>query len=257
MSTREKLTVVIPTYNCAAIIASSLESVAWADEIIVVDMGSTDRTLEIAQKYKAKIISHIPGDGNFDKNRLLGMQQARGDWILKLDSDEELTKPLQTEIRKLLSSEKKDSYSGFNLYNDVYFFGRQVKHGFVKPGSHELRLFRKGAWSYIPFRFHQQITVNGKTGFLLGHYKHYNYRSISEFLQKTNKYTSFDAKFFAKRKVALQIMVPLAPIKTFMKLFFLQKGFLDGLLGLETCFLYSLYNLIEKVKIWENIVVLR
>lgn len=243
------ISVVIPTYNSAKNLRKCIKSVQWADEIILVDMQSTDKTTEIGKKFRTKIFERLPKNGNFDLNRKFGMEQAKGEWILKLDSDEVLSEKLQMEIQKLL---KKRSVreSGFNLYNRIFMFGQQVKHGPVKLNSHELRLFRKSKWNYNPYRYHQQITVSGPTGFLNGYYDHYNFDTIRSFLVKTNKYTSLDAKHYLKEingKTAI-----LAPIKSFFKLFFFQLGFLDGKLGIATCLLYSIYNLIEKVKIWEE-----
>ncbi|MEK7565937.1 MAG: glycosyltransferase family 2 protein [Patescibacteria group bacterium] len=247
-----RISVVIPTLNVENIIERSLKSVDGVDEIIVVDMGSTDKTLEICKKYGAKIFKNIPEDGNFDKNRLLGMQKATGDWILKLDSDEELTPGLQKEIKELMTENSPKEIDGYNLYNNIFLFGRQVKYGFVKPCSHELRLIRNGKWEYNPIKFHQQIIVGGNTAFLKNRYNHYNYQSISQFLFKTNKYTDYDSKYFYREGYRVNLFgILLAPAKSFIKLFFIQKGFLDGEFGLMVCFLYSLYNFLEKLKIYE------
>lgn len=242
------LSVVIPTFNCAAGLRKALESVKWAEEIIVVDMGSTDKTLEIAKKYGAKIFKKIPRDGNFDQNRLFGMKEATGDWILKLDSDEILSRNLQKEIQEFLEKDN-GKFSGINLRNNIFMLGQQIRHGFVKKDSLELRLVRKGKWQYNPFRFHQQITVIGQIGFLKNPYNHYNFSTISEFILKMNRYTTIDAKYFRNKIFIFGVI--LAPIKTFFKLFFWQGGFLDGEVGFIVCCLYALYNLVEKIKVWE------
>ncbi len=242
------MSVVIPTLNCGSKLVSCLLSVKWVDEIIIVDMGSTDNTLHIAKKFGATIYERVPKDGNFDKNRKFGMEKASGDWILKLDSDEVLSIELQAEIKKLLIADTHEC-NGFNLKNRVFMFGHQISHGFVKVNSHELRLVRTGRWHYDPFKYHQQIYVSGNVGYLSGTYNHYNYTSLSEFLEKMNKYTDLDARSYVY-KVTI-IVVLLAPLKTFFKLFFLQVGFLDGYVGVIVCLLFAVYNLVEKIKIWE------
>lgn len=246
---RETLSVVVPTLNCRTALKRCLESVKWADEVIIVDMGSRDGTTTLARKYEAVIYSRIPEGGNFDKNRLFGLERARGSWILKLDSDEILSAELQKEIKIFLKSDNGE-FNGFNLYNRIFMLGRQIKHGFVKPGSHELRLVRNGYWHYNPYRFHQLITVDGGTGFLRGYYEHRNISSVSEFVSKMNLYTDTDAKYYTTRTIAEAVF--LAPVKTFLKLFFWQLGFLDGQVGLIVCSLYAIYSLTERVKAWEQ-----
>ncbi len=240
----------MPTLNCEKKIRRSLESVKWADEIIIVDMQSTDKTVKIAENYNAIVFRKIPTLGNFDQNRKFGMDHATSEWILKLDSDEEITKNLADEIKTFLKHDD-GQYNGINFYNRIIVFGKEIKHGFVKPGSHETRMVRRGFWNYDPYKFHQQITVTGRTIFFKNRYIHYNFSDVSEFLLKTNKYTNLDASISRDKNRANPILIALAPIKTFFKLFFLQNGILDGFVGFELSFLFACYNLIEKTKIWE------
>lgn len=249
LNKRRTLSVVIPTYNCAYELRKCLRSVQWADEIIVVDMYSTDGTVDVAEKFSARIYRQFPFEENFDLNRKFGMERAKGDWILKLDSDEVLSLKLQAEIRRFLLKDD-DTYSGLNLCNKIFMFGRRINHGPVKSNSHELRLVRNKHWHYEPYRFHQLISVDGKVGFLNNYYSHYNFKTVSQFVNKMNKYTNLDAKYYLK-KMPL-IMVILAPIKTFLKLFFWQMGFLDGQVGFVVCMLFATYSFVEKTKIWEQ-----
>lgn len=250
VSTRKSISVIMPTFNSGSTIERALQSVKWVDEIIVVDMGSTDKTIKLAKKFGAKVFIRTPDDGNFDKNRKYGMQLATSAWILKLDSDEEITPKLAKEIKLFLTNDS-GRLNGINLYNRVFAFGHEVKHGFVKTGSHELRMVRNGSWRYNPYKFHQQISVIGRTAFLSGKYIHHNFSDVSEFISKTNKYTTLDAKIMAANSEVSIIDILSAPQRSFIKLFFFQKGFLDGLLGFKLSFLFSIYNLIEKIKIYE------
>lgn len=246
------ISVVIPILNEEKNLDRCLGSVVWVDDILVVDMGSTDKSVEVCKKYGAKIIKRVPKNGNFDDNRLFGMQNTTSDWILKLDADEELTKELQEEIKILLNDDPVKDIDGYFLRNKIFMFGKEIKHGFVKPCSNEFRLFRKDKWKYNPTRFHQQITVTGKTGFLKNYYYHYNNKSISQFISKTNRYTDLDSKYFFNHNTRFSLFgVYLSFFKIFLKLFVIQKGFLDGTLGLITCSLYSFYYWLEKLKVYE------
>lgn len=247
----KKLSVVIPVFNVAEILKDCLETVKWADEIICVDMGSTDRTLEICKAYGARVIKNVPPGRNFDLNRKLGMENAKGDWILKIDSDDRLTKRLQSFIRNII---RKDiSINGYNIYNKVFFFNKEIKYGFKAHRSHELRLFKELKWSYNPFKFHQLIGVEGETGFLTGEYLHFNSQSIAEFMRKMNVYTDLDAKkdFIVRRDVSFLHTI-ISPIYTFIKFYFLRFGLLDETYGLIVSSLYAFYNFFYKVKIWEE-----
>ncbi len=252
MPAAKTISVIVPTYNCSDKIKNCLESIKWATEIIIVDMGSTDNTLSICRKYQAKIYRNIPPDGNFDRNRKLGMKIARSDWLLKLDSDEVLSLNLQNEIQEFLNGDDDGKINGFNFYNRVFMFGKQIKHGFVKPHSHELRMVRKGKWHYNPYRFHQQITVDGKVASFINSYDHFNYKNISEFFKKTNVYTELDSEIAAKNTQISVKQIIASPLKSFLKLYLLQLGFLDKFTGFIVCFLYAIYNLIEKIKVFEK-----
>lgn len=250
MSTTKTLSVVIPTFNCGLLLECCLKSVKWADEIIVVDMGSIDDTVNIAKKYGATIYKRYPKRGNFDFNRKFGMKKATSDWILKLDSDEVLEKPLQEEIQKFLLADN-GAFDGINLYNKFFIFGKEIKHGFVYPEAHELRIVRKGKWKYEPYRLHQQITVEGKIGFVKGFYDHFNYRTTSEFISKMNKYTDLDAPYLTSGVKIDTFNIVFSFPKSFFKFFVLNCGFLDGVVGIASCTLFALYYLVERIKVLE------
>lgn len=253
MSRENYLSVVIPTFNCGSILLKCLESVKWANEIIVVDMGSTDNTLNIVKKYTTKIfLQKLPKDENFDWNRLYGMRRAKNEWLLKLDSDEELSFELQRELILFTTKKQQENIGGMWLRNRIFFFGKRIKHGPVKADSMELRLFRRGRWKYNPLRYHQQVYVDGKTIISRGYYNHFNYRSVREFLEKTNKYTELDSEVLKTcRKFKLAELFLNFPA-IFIKLYIFQKGLLDRRLGIIVCWLYAFYYFVEKLKIIEK-----
>ena len=249
----KKLTVVIPTFNVEKIIGDCLETIKWADEIIIVDMGSKDKILEICKRYGARIIKNTPPEFNFDVNRKIGMLKANGNWILKIDSDERLLPSLQKEIQILLKNKQSKDVDGYNLYCRLFIFNKEVKYGFKTPKFHELRLVKKDKWTYEPFKFHQQIKVQGKTAILKCKYVHFNHQSISDFIKKMNEYTDLDsAKDLNTRKDVSFLHAIISPIYMFFKLYILRFGFLDGTHGLIVNGLYSIYNFIYKIKIWEK-----
>jgi len=248
---RKIISVIIPTFNSGKILNDCLETVKGADEIICVDMGSTDGTLDICKKYKAKIIHNTPKDGNFDINRKIGIQEASGDWILKLDSDDRLTKRLQGSIKRTI--QKDEGLAGYRLYNKVFFFNQEIKHGYRENKSSELRLFKRNKWTYQPSKFHQQIKVCGETSFLEGEYLHFNSQSIFEFIKKTNTYTSLDSLYDYKiRKDVNFLHCIISPVRVIFKYYILRLSFLDGTIGLIVTILFSIYNFIYKIKIWEK-----
>lgn len=251
---KNDISVVIPTFNCKDKLKGCLDTVSWAKEIIIVDMGSTDGTLDLVKKYGAKVfLRPYPKDGNFDWNRLFGMRKARSNWILKIDSDERLSESLQEELAKFsIDKVKNDNISGVYLRNRIFFLGKEIRHGPVEPDSKELRLVKKNRWKYYPFRYHQQIIVTGKTLISSGYYVHYNYQSVKEFIDKTNRYTELDSISLAsKQKVSIFLLL-FVFFWYIVKYYLLRRGFLDGRIGVVSCFLFALYYFIEKIKIFEK-----
>lgn len=247
----KKLSVVIPVFNSENYIKDCLKTIRWADEIISVDRGSSDDTVNICMQFGARVIRNVPPCNNFDINRRIGMLAAKGDWILKLDSDERLTKQLQLSIQNVLK--ESNDFAGFNFHNRIFYFNQEIKHGFKGDKHFELRLFKRDKWFYNPFKFHQEIKVTGKIGFLRGNYLHFNSQSIKGFIDKTNKYTDLDANKDYKKRSDINFFHSLiSPVYYFFKRFVIYKGFLDKTHGLIVCLLYSIYNFAYKIKIWEN-----
>lgn len=246
-----KISAVIPVFNTERIIKDCLESIRWVNEIICVDMGSQDKTIDISKLYDARIIKNMPSDGNFDINRKLGFKIASGDWILKIDSDDRLTKTLQLSIKSILN-DPKVKYCGYKLFNRVFFFNKELNYGIKTKDSHELRLFKKNKWRYNPFKFHELITTAGKTDFLKGEYLHFNSQSIREFINKTNIYTELDSerKYSAIQTSFLHTII--SPIWKFFELLVIKRGILDGTHGLIVNLMYVIYNYIYKLKIWSK-----
>lgn len=221
-----------------------LESVKWVDEIIVVDDYSTDKTVDIAKEYTDKIFGRRLDD--FSDQRNFAIEKAHGEWILSLDADEVVSEKLADEI-KTMSDDTLDKYNGFYIPIKHYFFGKEIKYGEWWP-SYKKRLFKKGRGRWER-PIHEELVVEGRAGYLKGHLQHYAYKNISEFINKTNIYTSMEVE---KGNVSSNVFkILLAPPKVFIYRYILRQGFRDGTYGLIVALLMSFYAFINHAKTWE------
>lgn len=251
------LTVVIAAKNCAGRIEGTiLPWRALAEEIIVVDQMSTDGTPELALKLGAHVLRNDPPGGNFDLNRKLGMQEAKGEWILYIDTDERPTAELLTEVRAFLAAPPSD-VNGVRIPNLFYFLGKPLRHGIYRARSAEIRMVRQGWWRYpCEDGFHRGVSVEGTTIRFRHPYKHFNVNSLSEWFLKTDQYTEHDAEKAVREAGASVRVSTLGAILGakwfFLKHFFWRLGFLDGFRGFVSTFYFMLYHLTLRVKIWEK-----
>lgn len=245
-----KLSVVVSAYNEEKKLKDCLESVKWADEIIVVDNNSTDKTVEIAKAYKAKIFSR-ENNPMLNINKNFGFTKAANDWILNLDADERVTPELAEEIKTLLK--KKDTVEGYWIPRKNIIFGKWIQNSIWWPDLH-LRLFKKEKGRFAEKHVHEHIYLEGKTGELEYPLIHENYQSISQYLYKLDKiYTENEAENFLKDKRTVTYLDAIRyPFSDFLKTFFAQKGYKDGLHGLVLSILQAFYSFIVFAKIWEK-----
>jgi hypothetical protein len=220
---RTNLSVIIITKNEAANIRACLESVAWADEIIVVDSGSSDATAEICREYGAQVHVHDwPGFG-MQKNRALGY--ATKDWVLSLDADERITPELRTEIESVLQNPQADGYEIPRLSS---FCGRFMHHSGWYP-DYVTRLFHRGAARFSDDLVHERVIVNGHTAKLKQSLLHESFRDLEQLLSKINQYSTASAQMLHKnnRTASLKKAVGHA-LWAFLRTYFFRAGFLDG-----------------------------
>ncbi len=253
------LSVVIAARNCADRLETTVQP--WrpiAHEIIVADQMSTDQTAEVAQKLGCRLIRNDPPGGNFDLNRKLGMEQATGDWILYIDTDERPTAELLAEIRKFLEQPLgPTSPNGVRIPNMFYFLGRPLRHGIFNPRSAEIRMVRRGKWQYpCESGFHRGLSVEGKVARFKNVYKHFNVNSLAEWFLKTNQYTEHDAdkkiQELAPGDVVMTYGAFFSAFRFFVRHYFFRLGFLDGFPGLVAVFYFMLYHLTLRIKLWER-----
>lgn len=222
------LSVIIITLNEADNIRACLQSVAWADEIVVVDSGSSDGTLEICREFTDKIFVNSDWRGfGFQKNHAL--QQASGEWILSLDADERVSPALQQAIQTTLSAPKANGYA---LPRQAYFLGKAMRHGGWWP-DFVVRLFRRTAGEFSDVLVHETVQVQGAVEKLREPLVHYSYVSLEQLLDKINKYSSAGAAQAQARNKRGGLGQALARgCWTFFRAYCLRAGFLDGSAGL-------------------------
>lgn len=243
-----KLSVVITTFNSEDKIEDCLKSVSFADEIIVVDGNSTDKTPEIVKKYTDRIF--IKSNNlmlNINKN--FGFSKATGEWILCLDSDERVTPELQKEIKEKV----RDSINGYWIPRKNIIFGKWMEHTGWYPDL-QLRLFKRGKGRFPEEHVHEMIKVEGEFGQFNGHILHYNYDNISQFLQKLGTiYGPNEAEQLIKKGYIFDWKDSIRfPVKEFLSRFFAREGYKDGLHGLMLSLLMGFYHFIIFSYIWEK-----
>lgn len=241
------VSVVIVTKDEEKNIEDALKSIADAKEIIIVDAFSTDRTIEICTSYTDKIFQqHWQG---YARQKQLAVDYATGPWVCILDADERLTPELKDEIRETLL---KTDCNGFYLPRKNYFLGKWIRHSGWWP-DYTLRLFRKGKASLEDREVHEKVILDGAAGYLKNPLEHYTYRTIADFLRKMENYSTLAAKEIRRKSGNTPLFsVAVRPVFTFVKMFFLRLGFLDGVYGFLLALLYSHYTFLKYVKTWEK-----
>jgi len=245
-----KLSVTIITYNEETNIRRTLESVKWADEIVVVDSGSTDRTVGICREYTDKVF-HQDWLG-FARQKNFAIDKTGGDWVLSLDADEPIEPALADEIRGIISSP--GSFDGYRIPRKTFFLGKQIRHGGWYP-DYNLRLFRRGIGRFEERAVHEAIRVSGSVGITLHAILHYAYHDLASYLTSINKYSSLavdvmGGKGISKLK-ASWMNIMFRPVLTFVLKYFIRLGFLDGKHGLVLNLFHSYYVFAKYAKAWE------
>ena len=245
-----KLSIVISTYNRAESLTRTLTSVKrFAHEIIVIDNGSTDQTKQVAEQFGA-VVYDRPNNLMLNINKNYGFTKASGDWILCLDDDEEIPPELAGEIKKAMTAQ---DVSGYWIPRKNIIFGRWIRHGIWWP-DRQLRLFKKGTGTYPEKHVHEYVEVMGSAGTLENAYIHYNYATLGQYLDKMQHiYTESEVKKYVSAGYRISWRDAIRfPASDFMKLYFAQNGYKDGLHGLVLAMLQAFYSFIIFVKLWER-----
>jgi glycosyltransferase involved in cell wall biosynthesis len=243
-----KLSVTIITFNEEENIRDCLESVKWADEIIVVDSFSTDKTVEICNEYTEKVLQRKwPG---FLKQKHFAQEQATGDWILNLDADERLSLEAATEIKKEILNGTPD-VDGFVFHRQSYYLGRWIKHGGWYPDA-KLRLIRKDSGRWSGESLHEKLVCDGKVKRLNGKILHYVYRDIAHQLETVDSFSRISADIWLKKGKRFKLFLLLTkPPISFLTTYIWKGGILDGIPGFIISVITSYYVFLKYAKLWE------
>ncbi|WP_259014399.1 glycosyltransferase family 2 protein [Emticicia fluvialis] len=242
------LSVVILTYNSTRTIRQVLEAVAgWANEIVIVDSGSTDGTLEIAKEFGCSVF--YKAFNGFGNQKRFAVEQAINDWVFVVDSDEVVTQELKNEIDASLESNT--GYQGFKVPRILIFLGKELKYG-RESKLPTLRIFNKRYGNYNTNDVHEDVVLDGKTLTLKNSMLHYSFSDVAEFFQKMNDYSSrsaFELYKKGKRASTLKVVTKF-PVSFFVE-YFIRLNFLNGYAGLVWSLTQAVYASLKYIKLKE------
>ena len=248
------LSVVIITRNEEVNIGRTLESVQWAEERIVVDSGSTDRTQEIARQHGARLFEEEWKGYAAQKNSAIG--KASCDWVLSLDADEQVSPELAENIRRISTTAEFSTANGFFVARRNFFLGRWIRHGGFYP-DRKLRLFRRGTGEFIERAVHETMRVNGRTATLNGDLIHHAYPTLTGYIETMNRYSTLAADVLIRERRVRRslawffVNVRLRPVLNFIWNYFFRGGFLDGREGFLLHRYHNVYVSWKYAKAWE------
>jgi glycosyltransferase involved in cell wall biosynthesis len=245
---RPRISVVVVTLNEEERLRLCLESVAWADEVIVVDAESADKTVQVAREFTDRVfVQAWPG---FAAQNNFGLEQATGEWVLSLDADEEVSRELRDEIRAALATDA--PCAGYRIPRRNIMWGRFMRHGGLYP-DWQLRLFRRGRGRFVERAVHESVEVTGEVGRLGASLVHRSYRDISDFLARADRYSTLAAEDWVRsgRRPRAGDLV-LRPAGRFLSMYVVHGGFRDGWRGFLLAVLYAYYVFIRSAKVWER-----
>ena len=242
----QKISVFIITYNEQNIISKCLEKLFWADEIIVVDSGSTDDTVSICEKYGAKVIFNK--FENYGKQKQFALLQTKNQWVLSLDADEALSDEL---IKEIQNNTFTDSFAGFTIPRTHVFLNKIFKYG-SENKKPILRFFNKEQGYFEENKVHEKIIVNGKVGSFKNEMLHYTVFEISIAIRKTINYALLSGEFMYEKGKKTSMVKPIIKFPfEFIRVYFVQLNFLNGYQGFVWSMFSSFGSFLKYAKLWE------
>jgi len=239
------LSAIVLTQNEERNIVDCLRTLSWADEVLVLDSGSEDATVALAEKMGARVETR-PFD-NFPRQRNAALELARGEWVFFVDADERASEELAGEVRKAITQEEAD---GFWVPRRNYIFGRWIRYAGWYP-DYQLRLFRRHKGRYDESReVHELVILDGPQGYLENPLIHYNYEDISQFIERQNRYTEMEAAYlFREGARAKARNFVLQPCREFRRRYITLQGYRDGRHGLLLSLLMAYYEGVKYLKL--------
>lgn len=243
-----KLSIAMITMNEEKNLERTLKSVqSFADEIVIVDSGSTDRTEEIAKKYGAKFF--VESWKGYGLQRNSAIDKACGEWILNIDADEEISPQLQKKIIQIKNSN--DDKSVYTINFTSVCFNKKIKYG-GWSNSYHIRLFKKGAGRFNENTVHESFETSEKIHTIKEDIYHHSYSSLGDYFTKFNRYTTEGAiEYYKRGKKCNLFQLVVNPIFKFIRMYLIRLGFLDGKEGVLLACTSSLYTMVKYYKLYE------
>jgi len=240
------ITAILVVKNEEAHLRETLNALRWVDEIVVVDSGSTDKTVDVAREFTDKI--YIKPWMGYGKQKNFALSKAKSEWVLSIDGDETVTEELAKEVMEAV---KNDEYDGYLINIQLVFLGKPLRFGGVYPDYH-LRLFKREKGSFKESDVHEGVILNGKKARLNGKILHHSYENLHDYLQKFNTYTTLFAKQKVREGKRTNAIYPFLRFggELFKRLFF-KLAILDGYPGMLYAFLSSFYSFMKYAKLYE------
>lgn len=244
--TKYPISCVIITKNEEDRLARTLESALWCDDIVVVDSGSTDKTLEIAKQYGARTFFREFDGYGMQKRYASGL--AKNDWVMNIDADEVIPEDLKQEILSLDLANSKYVAYGFALEN--IFLGKKLKF-FGHPDIH-IRIYNQRYANFDSALVHEKVQTDGRVLNLKGHVDHYSYRDVANYFEKFNRYTSFAAKeLFKRNKKTSWPNIIARWLMSWFRFYIIKGGFINGYQGFVWSFFSGFYTAVKYIKLKE------
>jgi len=239
-----KITATIITLNEERNIQRAIESLRCCDEILIIDSGSVDRTVELAEKLGARVIE--AGWRGYAGQKNWAAEQAAYDWILSLDADEALSEALEAEIWNLKKNGPR--YDAYTMPRLAQYLGRWILHSGWYP-DRKVRLYDRQKAKWVGDFVHESVQVRGRIGHLETNLLHFTCDSLSEHVKTVDRYTTLAAQELASRQIRIGwLRLILDPPWTFLRTYFFQLGFLDGLEGILIAYMAAFYTFLKYAK---------
>jgi glycosyltransferase involved in cell wall biosynthesis len=245
---RPPISVLLPTYNCAKSIRDTLESIKWADEILVVDSYSTDSTLDVCREYTGCILQHEYINSAKQKN--WAVSKCRYEWVLQIDSDEVVSSELRAEIEQAVATAPPE-VQAFRIPRRNFVFGRWMRHGGIYP-DYQVRLFRRDQGLWREREVHAHVQVPGAMSVLRHDLLHFGMSHVTRQLRNLDRYTRYEADELKKNgKTFRWHQLLIRPWGAFFYRYLWLQGFRDGWRGLIVCASIGIYVFFTRAKLWE------